>query len=145
MIEDEEKEDDENLIKESTIIVHIAGAVKNNGIVEVKENARLNDVIEAAGGMNEDADLENVNLAYKVEDGQKIYIPKIKEKEEAEDNEMLEVQEENIIQEGAGSIVIEAFNKANNSEKININKANIEELKSIPGIRRGNSFKNNIV
>lgn len=60
---------------EEKIVIHITGAVKNEGIVKVKEYARINDVIEAAGGTIEEADLQNVNLAYVVEDGQKIYIP----------------------------------------------------------------------
>ncbi|MCI8397483.1 MAG: hypothetical protein HFJ52_07755 [Clostridia bacterium] len=61
--------------EEETIIIHITGAVKSEGIVKVKETARINDVIETAGGVTEEADLSEVNLAYAVEDGQKIYIP----------------------------------------------------------------------
>ena len=56
-------------IEEDKIVVHITGAVKKQGVVEVKENARINDVIAEAGGTTEDADLKNVNLAYVVEDG----------------------------------------------------------------------------
>lgn len=66
---------------EETIVVHITGAVKNEGIVKVKETARINDVIETAGGITEEADLSEVNLAYVVEDGQKIYIPLKTDKE----------------------------------------------------------------
>ena len=34
---------------ENTIVIHVTGAVKNQGIVTVKENSRINDVIEASG------------------------------------------------------------------------------------------------
>lgn len=105
------------------IIVHIAGAVIKNGIVEVKENARINDVVEAAGGLTENADLNQVNLAYIVEDGQKIYIPSKEEYVE---------KTEEIIQEDAGNAIIEDIN----TEKglVNINKADIQELGTLPGI-----------
>lgn len=136
--------ENEKIDNEDTIIVHIAGAVKNNGIVKVKENARLNDVIEAAGGMNEDADLEKINLAYIVEDGQKIYIPSIKERE-TEENEIVKTKEDSIIQKGGGDIVVDTLSKSNSNGKININQANIEELKTLPGIRRCNCFKNNFL
>ncbi|MCI8393611.1 MAG: competence protein ComEA, partial [Clostridia bacterium] len=78
---DNEFSEEENVTNEvdsvdkNKIVLHITGAVTNEGIVEVNENARINDVIEAAGGLREDADISEVNLAYPVEDGQKIYIP----------------------------------------------------------------------
>lgn len=61
--------------KEETIVIHITGAVKNPGVVKANESARINDIIELAGGLTENADINKVNLAYAVEDGQKIYIP----------------------------------------------------------------------
>lgn len=121
--------------EEEKIIVHITGAVKTNGIVEVKKNARMNDVIEAAGGITSDADLTNVNLAYIVEDGQKIYIPS--EDDKIEEN-VEEVKE--IIQEGPGDEVIEEYTKASGN-LININKANLENLKTLPGIGEATALK----
>ena len=50
-VEENEEVDLENTEK-NKIIIHITGAVKNEGIVEVHENARINDVIEAAGRNN---------------------------------------------------------------------------------------------
>lgn len=53
--DDEEIENtmEEEVIKkediENTIVIHVTGAVKNQGIVTVKENSRINDVIEASG------------------------------------------------------------------------------------------------
>ena len=74
----ESKKDNE--IKEE-IIIHIAGEVKNPGIIRIQEGARIADIIEQAGGLNQNADISDINLAYPVEDGQKIIIPKIGDKE----------------------------------------------------------------
>lgn len=122
-----EEEEDDNMI-----IVHITGAVRSNGIVKVNRNARINDVIEAAGGITSDADLENVNLAYVVEDGQKIYIPSIEDEEEKRNSE--------IIEEGAGNVIIEG-NQESKSNLIDINKANLESLKALPGIGESTALR----
>ena len=96
------------------IIVHVAGSVVNEGIVELEEGARMADAIEEAGGTTAEADLKNINLAYKLQDGQKIYIPNINEEDE------INLQEE-----------IE--NKSNN-EFVNINTATQTELELLNGI-----------
>jgi len=64
-------------IPQDEIIVHITGAVKNQGIVRLKEGDRINDAVDKAGGATEEADLNKINLAYMLQDGQKIYIPSI--------------------------------------------------------------------
>jgi competence protein ComEA len=58
-----------------TAIVHVAGAVAHPGIVEVPSDARVHDAVTAAGGALAQADLEAVNLARAVVDGERIYIP----------------------------------------------------------------------
>lgn len=74
----------ENVEKEEEyIVVHIAGEVKKPGIVRIKEGARIADIIEQAGGLTDNADITNINLAYIIEDGQKITIPS---KEETGEN-----------------------------------------------------------
>lgn len=63
------------------IIVDIEGAVFKPGVYRLKEGDRLQDVLIKAGGMSEEADREwverNLNLAVKLIDGSKVYIPKI--------------------------------------------------------------------
>ena len=71
----EEKEDDEKENKEEKIIVHLSGAVEKEGIIELNENSRMSDAIEKAGGLKGNACIDEINLAYKLEDGMKIYIP----------------------------------------------------------------------
>lgn len=124
-------QNEEEIIDEK-IIVHITGEVAKEGIVKIKKESRLADVIEKAGGTTEEADLSRVNLAYKVEDGQKIYIPNINDKE----NEK-EVQE--YITEEAGTNVIIEGNESGN--KVNINTATQAELETLPGIGPSTALK----
>lgn len=133
-IVEEETKESEVSEKDKKIIIHITGAVKKNGIVEVEEKARIADVIEAAGGITEDANLTEVNLAYKVEDGQKIYIPSIDDK----NNETTKKAE--ITSTEAGQGVIEESNKGN-YHLVNINKATAAELMSIPGIGKATAAR----
>lgn len=121
-------------IEEEQIIVHIAGEVKNPGIIKTKEGARIADIIEEAGGLNEEADITDINLAYPVEDGQKITIPK----KGQETNEY-------ITEESTSNPTNNTNTQTTNSKnkKVNLNKATIEELQTLQGIRRSNSTKNN--
>lgn len=127
------EENQEEQKEEKTILVHITGAVQKNGVVEVKENARINDVVEAAGGITEEADLSEVNLAYIITDGQKIYIPK---KEDKINNT------NNIITENPGANIIkEETNTEQKNNIVNINKAGLEELMSLQGIGESTAWK----
>lgn len=73
---------DNNEIEENNnqIIVHVTGEVKKQGIVYLQEGARVADAIEKAGGETKEADLSQINLAYQLQDGQKIYVPNKNEK-----------------------------------------------------------------
>ncbi|MBV6458266.1 MAG: ComE operon protein 1 [Fimbriimonadaceae bacterium] len=57
------------------VVVHVAGAVKRPGMVELKRDARVMDAIRAAGGATEGAELDSLNLAELVVDGMKITVP----------------------------------------------------------------------
>jgi len=109
---------EENLITEEKetvekLKIHVIGEVVNSGMYEVEEGARIDDIIKIAGGTTENVDLNKVNLAYEVSDGEKIYIPSIFDEE----------MEYNV-----------SNGNTNSSGKININKANAEELEKITGI-----------
>ena len=58
-------------------LVHVAGAVAHPGLVRVPSGARIADAIAAAGGGLPDADLDRLNLAAKVADGQRVPVAKI--------------------------------------------------------------------
>ena len=111
--------------------IHVTGEVKNPGVVKVKQGSRIEDIIEAAGGLTENADITNVNLAFEVEDGMKIRIPSNDEGNENEGN----IIEHYITQDsGKGVIVSEDKSSENLSLVININTANETELEQLPGI-----------
>ena len=126
VIEENEVEEKENEMEEK-IIIHITGEVEEGGIIELEKGARISDAIEEAGGITEEADLSNVNLAYSLSDGQKIKIPNINEK-----------NEEEIVEEKAGDNIIIEENK---EEKININKATQTEIETLPGIGPSTALK----
>ena len=60
-------------------MVHISGQVYKPGIVILEAGSRLIDAVELAGGLKKDADLDKINLARKLSDEEKIFIPKIGE------------------------------------------------------------------
>lgn len=63
------------------VIVHVAGAVHNPGLVTAQPGWRVNDAIVASGGATAGADLDRVNLAATIADGERLYIPTIGEDE----------------------------------------------------------------
>lgn len=89
----------------SEIVVHVAGAVNQPGLVNLKSGARVADAIEAAGGATADADTDALNLAQQLEDGEKITVPSKNA-------------------EASGS----------SGGMININTATAEELQTLPGV-----------
>ncbi len=57
------------------ITVHVAGEVKEPGVYTLAPDARVVDAIKAAGGATEDAALDFLNLASRLQDGLKVYVP----------------------------------------------------------------------
>ena len=145
-IEEQNLEVEENKIKESNkieeettkIVVHVSGAVRNEGIVELKEKSRIADAIEMVGGVTEDAYMKDVNLATILEDGMKIYIPT---------KEEVEKQRENTNDSVSKDTNLDIYNNGSNTRKknnkVNINTATKEELDTLPGI--GESTANKII
>lgn len=136
IIEEDGAENDinyEEKIEDNNIIVHVTGAIKKDGIIEVKQGDRIADVIEKAGGITEEADLSKVNLAYRVSDGQKIYIPSINEKD------LQTGTEEYITNEAGKNIIVEE--EETNKEKVNINTATQTELETLSGIGPSTALK----
>ena len=128
-IEGEDKNDEKTENKVSKIKVHITGEVLNQGLIELEEGSRIDDAIKVAGNITELADLSKVNLAYELSDGQKVYIPSIKD------------ESEEYISENAGENVIEDEDVKDG--KININTADIDLLQTINGV--GESLANKII
>lgn len=119
-----EEEVIEETEEEVEIILHIIGAVQNPGIVRIKEGSRIVDVIEAAGGITEDADISKINLAYIVEDGQKIFVPSITDE--------ITEETEYVTSESGDNIIVD--DNEGDNVMVNINKATQTELETLPGI-----------
>jgi competence protein ComEA len=58
------------------VIVHVAGAVRSPGVYRMRPDARVDDAVGRAGGPTARADLSQVNLAAKVEDGRQVLVPR---------------------------------------------------------------------
>ena len=116
------------LSEEKKIMVHVIGEVNTPGVVKLSEGSRIIDAIELAGGTTENADISKINLAYIVEDGVQIYVPRV-----GESNENI-----TYIREDAGdSVIVESSIQEKEEEKnikVNINSANLEKLQTIPGV-----------
>ena len=109
------------------VVVDVEGAVEEPGLFKLQGEVRVNDALMAAGGLAADADREwveiNLNLAQKVSDGVKIYIPAIDERMESEAEISVGDQQDNDQVLGFGS-----------ERKININNASKSELEGLWGI-----------
>ena len=125
---------------EEIIVVHISGAVNIEGIVELEAGSRIANAIEKAGGVKENADMTDINLAYPLEDGMKIHIPTKEETEANKNNENM-IDESYVTSSSGGVSSKEDTNSTQGSsksttsnEKVNINTATQEELDTLPGI-----------
>ena len=118
-------------INNDKIIVYVCGAVKESKVISLNENSRICDAIDAVGGLTKEADLTNINLAYILEDGEKIYIPKKGE----------EVEDESSSSSSTSQVPSSTSSSIKSNLKININKATQTELETIPGIGPSTALK----
>lgn len=107
----------EQEVAEGPVFVDVKGAVSLPGIYEAKDNDRVLDAIEYAGGLLEIADEKQINFAQKVQDEMVIYVP---EKGETIEND-------------APPLMTSPSNGQANG-KVNINRAELSELETLPGI-----------
>ncbi|HEX7298996.1 MAG TPA: ComEA family DNA-binding protein, partial [Solirubrobacteraceae bacterium] len=57
-------------------LVHVAGAVRRPGVYRLRDGERVQDAVRRAGGARHGADLNAINLAAKVADGQQVVVPR---------------------------------------------------------------------
>ena len=117
----------ENTISKN-VTIYVSGEVNNPGIVTIESDKRLYDAVEKLGGVTQNADLNRINLAIKLNDEEHYIIPKI--------------GEDNIISQDISVNNIDTI-KNEQTSKININTATIEELDNLPGV--GESTANKIL
>jgi len=107
-----------------SVIVHITGAVKNPGVYQLSSTDRIVDAVKIAGGETEEANLDLINLAALLKDGQKIIVPY---KIYNETGEEINKSTLNNMENGYTSLV-------STSAKVNINIADKTILQTLPGI-----------
>ena len=134
--EEEEKIDDlpkeEKKEEVSTVIVDIKGNVNNPGVYEVENGKRINDVINMAGGLTEDADTSNINLAKIVTDEMTIVIYSKEEVLEKYKSEVCICDCPYITNDAC--ITNEPTEEESTSNLVNINTASVDELMTLPGL-----------
>lgn len=114
------------------IMIDVAGAVFKPGVYKLKDGDRLQDALVLAGGLSEEADREwverNLNLAVRLVDGNKVYIPKISEANQAEAA---------LLRQGSGEAKENSTTgqvAGVESKKININTASTAQLDTLYGV-----------
>lgn len=94
--------------------VHISGEINNPGVYEIDENERLEDLVNKAGGLTDEANIDAINLSLLLEDQMRIIIPNINNAENNND--------------------LDPVVDSTSDPKININTASKEELMTLPNI-----------
>ncbi|MBC7340563.1 MAG: helix-hairpin-helix domain-containing protein [Firmicutes bacterium] len=109
------------------LVVHVAGAVRHPGVYALPAGARVVDAIRAAGGEREDGATWVLNLAARVLDGDRIYVP-----------QRQEVAAQGVVSGGRdGSLPGPVGSPATGvgaPMRVDINHASAEELDAVPGI-----------
>lgn len=143
----------EEPVKEAEeIAVHAAGAVQKPGVYYLPVNARVVDVVKAAGGVTAQADLNAINLASPVADGDQVMIPRTGEDGQGDytirGGVTSGVVRSSLGNGGGASADIDraggsSANRATSAQgyrpgstagRVNLNTASAEELMSLPGI-----------
>ena len=106
----DEKAEDKH---DEKIFVDVKGAVKHPGVFETTKDKRVKDLIEEAGGLLDDADTSTLNLSQRVKDQMVIYVLKHGEKPKQ---------------------ISDSGSSSSNTDVININTANKEQLMKISGV-----------
>ena len=112
--EKEDKNQKEEVVEQDLITVDVKGAVKSPGIYDLPVGSRINDAVQKAGGLTDNADSKSINLAQRISDEALVYVP---------------TKEEVTTQEAHSN----ASNTKEN-KKVNLNKASLEELKQVKGL-----------
>jgi competence protein ComEA len=100
-------------------VIAVAGAVRTPGVYRVAQGARVVDALEIAGGPAEDIDLDRLNLAAPVTDGERVWFPRVGEAPPS------------VV---AGPESARSAAQGTDAGPIDLNSATLEQLDSLPGV-----------
>lgn len=123
------------------IKIYLSGCVKNPGIVTVKKGQIIEDALNMAGGITEDADLEKINRVYRLKENVMIYVKSKNEQQKQADQSVENSWKQandagpgiEIISDSGGSI-LGAGQNGGTQKKVNLNSATEAEFDTLPGI-----------
>ena len=148
-------------LEKTVIYVHICGQVNHSGVYCLEEDGRVIDLVNMAGGFTKDAAKDYVNLAQKLVDGQRVYIPSLEEAAESPVS-VEDIDKVGTDEQGTGKVNINTADKDTLMTLTGIGEAkaeailryreehggfqSIEEIKQIEGIKNGvfDKIKNEI-
>ena len=111
------------------VLVHVAGKVKKPGVVRLDADSRVEDAINAAGGVLANTDVSALNLARKVNDGEQILVG-VEGADSSANGE-------------TGETADRGGKTSGGNRKISINQATKEQLEKLPGV--GESLAERII
>ncbi len=109
----------------ASVFVHVAGAVRVQGLYELAAGSRVQQAIDAAGGFSEDAASEALNLARVVSDGEQIVVPRIASEQEGAEEGGSPASGAALQGQADGAVI---------GGKVNINTATADQLQTLDGI-----------
>lgn len=122
------------------ILVYVCGAVQEPGVVTLEADSRVVDAIALAGGMSAQADEDYVNLAARLTDGEKIYIPTKEETAQWESAEACDTKVNINTADKEALCTLPGIGESKAEDIINYRQENgsfrqLEELMNVPGIK----------
>ena len=124
---------------EAVVKVYVCGAVRCPDVYTLDPQMRIGDAVVAAGGFTDDAGSGYLNLAAKITDGQKIYIPTVTEVEEALEANELYTASVDITECAPG--ITSMTEQADTNGLVDINSADRDTLMTLPGIGQSKADK----
>ncbi len=110
----------------ASILVHVSGAVKKPGVLRLAGNSRVQEAVKLAGGATEKADLNSLNLAQKLKDGEQVLV--------RERGEMVSSSNLAAVANWSTASSRKSSSAKLPSRPVNVNTASGAELETLPGI-----------
>lgn len=129
-IDNEEVGENYHVKNSGKITIYVSGEVNSPGVVELDSNDRLIDGVKLCEGLTKEADMNNINLAMKIQDEGHYVIPKIGENTQVNAQDNINVSQNTDTNPNAN----QGMDNNTDNSKVNINSADITQLDSLPGV-----------